>query len=233
METAVPLRQERAVTRQERILDAALDVFAEHGYQRATVDDIASTARTSKGGIYFHFPGKDAIFLALLDRSANLLLARVGERVGAEVDPIAKVDAALQALVRTFGSHRALARLFLVEARGAGPRFHSRMEEVQARFVRFLKQQLDEAVGQGLVRPLDTEIASQAWFGALNQVVTVWALAERPRPLEETYPHLRALLLRSIGLLESAAPSAPAAAQSQAERPADATAPARHPQAPR
>ena len=94
------------MTRQERILDAALDVFAAHGYQQATVDDIASSAQTSKGGIYFHFPGKDAIFLALLDRSASLLLSRVGERVSAEADPIAKVDAALLALVRTFGSHR-------------------------------------------------------------------------------------------------------------------------------
>ena len=130
MEPAVPARQERFVTRQERILDAALDVFAAHGYQQATVDDIASSAQTSKGGIYFHFPGKDAIFLALLDRSAGMLLERVGERVGAETDPIAKVDAALLALVRTFGSHRALARLFLVEARGAGPRFHSRMADV-------------------------------------------------------------------------------------------------------
>ncbi len=195
------VRQERSITRQERILDAALDVFAEQGYQRATVDDIASTARTSKGGIYFHFPGKDAIFLALLDRSASLLLARVGERVAAEPDPIAKVDAALLALVQVFGSHRSLARLFLVEARGAGPKFQSRMADVQARFEAFLKQQLDEAVGQGLVAPFDTEVASQAWFGALHQVVSSWALADHPRPLEDTYPHLRALLLRSIGLL--------------------------------
>ena len=196
----MPPRQERSVTRQERILDAALDVFAANGFQQATVDDIASTAQTSKGGVYFHFPGKDAIFLALLDRSATLLLERVGERVAAESEPIGKVDAALLALVRTFGSHRALARLFLVEARGAGPKFHARLADVQARFMAFLQQQLDEAVGQGLVPPFDTEVASQAWFGALNQVVTSWALAERPRPLEETYPHLRALLLRSIGL---------------------------------
>ena len=203
----MPARQERAVTRQERILDAALDVFAEHGFQQATVDDIASTARTSKGGIYFHFPGKEAIFLALLDRSASLLLARVGERVGAEPDPIAKVNAALLALVQTFGAHRALARLFLVESRGAGPRFHARLADVQSRFVAFLQQQLDDAVSQGLVAPFDTEVASQAWFGALNQVVICWALAELPRPLEETYPHLRALLLRSIGLLDPSAPS--------------------------
>ena len=79
----MPARQERSVTRHEKILDAALDVFAERGYQEATVDEIASSAQTSKGGIYFHFPGKDAIFLALLDRSAGLLLARVGERVAA------------------------------------------------------------------------------------------------------------------------------------------------------
>lgn len=196
----MPARQERSLSRQERILDAALDVFAAAGYQRATVDEIASTAQTSKGGIYFHFPGKDAIFLALLDRSADLLLARVAERVSAEPDPIAKVDAALRSLVDTFGSHRALARLFLVEARGAGPRFHSRLTDVQFRFVAFLQQQLDEAIRLELVPPFDTEVASHAWFGALHQVVTSWALAERPRPLEETYPHLRTLLLRSIGL---------------------------------
>jgi AcrR family transcriptional regulator len=188
------------VTRQERILDAALDVFAEHGYQQATVDEIASTAHTSKGGVYFHFPGKDAIFLTLLDRSADLLLARVGERVAAEPDPIAKVDAALLALVEVFGSHRSLARLFLVESRGAGPRFHVRLAEVQSRFVAFLQRQLEAAVSQRLVPPFDAEVAAQAWFGALNQVVTAWALAEHPRPLEDTYPHLRALLLRSIGL---------------------------------
>jgi len=196
----VPARQERATNRHERILDAALDVFAASGYQQATVDEIASTAQTSKGGIYFHFPGKDAIFLALLDRSADLLLARVAERVSAEPDPIAKVDAGLRSLVDTFGSHRTLARLFLVEARGAGPRFHVRLADIQVRFVAFLQQQLDEAIRQGMVPPFDTEVASHAWFGALHQVVTSWALAARPRPLDETYPHLQSLLLRSIGL---------------------------------
>jgi AcrR family transcriptional regulator len=196
----VPGRQERAIERQERILDAALDVFAARGYQAATVDDVAGAARTSKGGIYFHFPGKDAIFLALLDRSASLLLRRLSDRIAAEADPIAKVDAALRELVQTFGSHRTLARLFLVEALGAGPRFHTRMVEVHQRFVAFLRTQLEEAVAQGLIRPLDTEVASLAWFGALNQVVTSWVLSERPGRLEDAYPSLRSLLLQSIGL---------------------------------
>lgn len=190
--------------RQERILDAALDVFAARGYQAATVDDVAGAAKTSKGGIYFHFPGKDAIFLALLDRSAGLLLKRIGDRLATGTDPIAKVDAALRELIQTFGSHRTLARLFLVEALGAGPRFHTRMVEVHSRFVAFLRVQLDEAVAQGMIQPLDTEVASLAWFGALNQVVTSWVLSERPGRLEDAYPALRSLLLRSVGLVPAA-----------------------------
>ena len=195
--------------RQERILDAALDVFTARGYQDATVDDVASAASTSKGGIYFHFPGKDAIFLALLDRSASLLLSRLRDRIAAEADPIAKVDAALRELVRTFGSHRTLARLFLVEALGAGPRFHARMVEVHQRFVAFLKVQLDDAFSQGLIPPLDTEVASLAWFGALNQIVTSWVLSERPGRLEDAYPALRTLLLQSVELVSAPGGAAP------------------------
>ena len=102
-------------------------------------------------------------------------------------------------LIQTFGSHRTLARLFLVEALGAGPRFHTQMVQVHLRFVAFLQAQLDDAVSQGLIRPLDTQVASLAWFGALNQIVTSWVLAERPGRLEDAYPALRTLLLQSVG----------------------------------
>ncbi|HEV8639024.1 MAG TPA: isochorismate synthase [Chloroflexota bacterium] len=192
--------QERTRVRHERILDAALEVFSSRGYRDASVDDVAVAAATSKGGVYFHFPGKDALFLALLDRSARLLLSRVTESVSSEHDPVAKVDAALLALLRAFASHRRLARLFLVETLGAGPQFHARMVDVHGQFVAFIRRNLDEAVRQGIVQPFDTEIASQAWFGALNQVVTGWVLSDRPDRLEDAYPALRALLLRSVGI---------------------------------
>ena len=55
--TAEPT-QTRARVRQGRILDAALSVFTKRGYREASVDEIAEEAETSKGGVYFHFPGK-------------------------------------------------------------------------------------------------------------------------------------------------------------------------------
>src|SRR5690349_13998992 len=53
---------EQSRSRRERILDAAFHAFATRGYRDTAVDDIAGAAETSKGGIYFHFPTKEAIF---------------------------------------------------------------------------------------------------------------------------------------------------------------------------
>jgi len=51
-----------------RILDAAQRVFLTRGYQSATLDEIAETAPASKPTIYAHFPGKEALFEAVVAR---------------------------------------------------------------------------------------------------------------------------------------------------------------------
>lgn len=51
----------------ERLLAAAVRVFARAGYAAATLDAIAAEAAVTKGGIYFHFRGKEELFFAALD----------------------------------------------------------------------------------------------------------------------------------------------------------------------
>ncbi len=199
---AFTMQQTRAQDRHRRILDAALRVFSRRGYRDASVDEIAGESRTSKGGVYFHFPGKEAIFLALLNRTAARLLEKIDEAMAAHDDPIAKADAALLAVLGTFAKHRALARLFMVEALGAGREFHQRMAETRNEFAAIIQRHLDEAVQQGVIEPVDTEIAGRAWFGALNDVITNWALSGRPERLEDAYAALRPLLMRSVGITE-------------------------------
>ena len=58
-------RAPRTATR-DRILSAALEVFAGKGYHRAIVDDIVRASGTSKGAVYHHFPNKEAVFIALV-----------------------------------------------------------------------------------------------------------------------------------------------------------------------
>jgi AcrR family transcriptional regulator len=194
--------QPRTQRRQQRILDAALRVFSRRGYHDALVDEIADESETSKGGVYFHFPGKRSLFLALLDRTVARLREKIEEAIASEPDPIAKADAALLTFLRTFAKHRPLARLFMVEALGAGREFHRRVLEIHDEFTGIIKYHLDDAIAQGVIAPIDTDAASRAWFGALNEIITHWVLSHQPAPLEDTYAALRPLLMRSVGVNE-------------------------------
>lgn len=193
------MEQARSTTRQKRILEAALEVFSRRGYRDTAVDDIASEASTSKGGVYFHFPNKQAIFFALLDQTARLLHSRAEAAMEAEPDPVRKLDTALLVVLETFAGHRALARLFLVDALGAGREFNRKILELHSEFAAMIERHMDDAVSQGAIPPLDTRVASLAWFGALNEVVTHWALSDQPGRLEDSYPALRDFMLRSVG----------------------------------
>jgi AcrR family transcriptional regulator len=191
---------ERSRRRRETILDAAFHVFSRVGYRDAAVDEIAERAATSKGGLYFHFPTKQALFVELMRTTADKLVDRVDREVAAHSDPIAQADAALRTVLATFSGHRTMARLLIVDALGAGRDFRAEIERLHARFAGLIEGYLDQAVADGIIPPIDTRIASQAWFGALNEVVTRWIVAEKAGPLEDAYPALRRILFRGVGI---------------------------------
>lgn len=77
---------ERRTQTTQRLLDAAAKVFARKGFHAATIDDVATAAGYTKGAVYANFDGKDALFLALLDRHLADQLARVDALIGASSD---------------------------------------------------------------------------------------------------------------------------------------------------
>jgi TetR/AcrR family transcriptional regulator len=73
---ARPARRTRIQHRnRETILEAALEVFSQHGYRGATLDQIAAEAGLSKPNLLYYFPSKEAIHLALLSMLLDSWLA--------------------------------------------------------------------------------------------------------------------------------------------------------------
>jgi AcrR family transcriptional regulator len=194
------LKQERSTRRRERILDAAFTVFSQRGYRQAGVDEVGRQAETSKGGVYFHFPTKESLFLELLRTTADRLVGKVERAIEDVPDPIERADVALGTVLGVFAGHRTMARLFLIDAVGAGAEFQAELQRLHLRFSGLIAEQLDAAVAEGIIPPLDTQVAGMAWFGALNEVVMRWLMDEAHGRLEDTYPTLRAILLRSVGI---------------------------------
>jgi len=193
---------ERTRKRRERILDAAFHVFSRTGYREAAVDDIAREADTSKGGIYFHFPTKESIFVELLDSTADRLMAKVVRTVDAETEAVARAGAAISATLGIFSGHRSMARLLLIDGLGSGAMFRVETLRLHDRFTSLIASYLDGAVAEGAIPPLDTQVAGAVWFGAIHELVVRWLVADHPGPLEDSFPTLRMLLLRSVGVPE-------------------------------
>ena len=183
----------------EKILEAALSVFAQKGYHRAIVDDIVRASGTSKGAVYHHFPNKEALFLALVDEFSSHLATAAAAAIEAQHGALKKVEGALRAALETFARHRQLARILLLEAVSLGPTYEAKRALVHRRFADLIKGYLDEAAAEGSIPPLNTEVATLAWLGAVNEVVIQWLHTARPDLLTEAVPALTRLLLRSIG----------------------------------
>jgi AcrR family transcriptional regulator len=200
-EPAARVGRDKAATR-ERILQAAIEVFGERGYQAASMDEIARRAGSSKGGVYFHFPNKQAIFEALISELVMVLESAVRAAIDQAHGALARVDAALSVAIRTFAAHRGLTRLLLVEANGLGHPFDQEIRAARTVFLGVIESYLAHAVTEGAIGPLDTDVAACVWLGAINEVVVQWLFDESPdpRPLEAVLPALRSALLMSIGV---------------------------------
>ncbi|MET0199452.1 MAG: TetR/AcrR family transcriptional regulator [Rhodococcus fascians] len=103
---------------QRKLLDAALDVFAEAGFLNANISDIVERAGSSTGSLYHHFGGKAELFSALWDRhnSAHLEQVRssvLAERRSGTADPLELFCIGARAFLAGSWQRRDVALVFL------------------------------------------------------------------------------------------------------------------------
>ena len=91
-----------------RILEAALAVFRERGFERSTMREIATAAEVAVGAAYYYFESKDTIVMAFYERSQN----QMRPQIEALLDKSKTLEARLRAIISTkfecFGPNRKL-----------------------------------------------------------------------------------------------------------------------------
>lgn len=74
------IHQRRKAETRNLLVEAGLPLFAEQGFERVTLDEVALAAGFTKGAIYRHFPSKGAFLLALFEQYAAVARAGSGAR---------------------------------------------------------------------------------------------------------------------------------------------------------
>ncbi|MDA1258383.1 MAG: TetR/AcrR family transcriptional regulator [Chloroflexi bacterium] len=186
----------------DRILEAAEDAFADKGYHETLVDEIAGRTSLSKGGFYFHFPSKERLFFAVIDRLADRLVERTDKASVSCESPLAGADAALAEVLTRLGSRRRLAKVLLVQGYSMGSAFEQKRVEVFGRFAAVIQDALDRAVEAHEIAPINTEVVARAWLGAINEIIVNWIYRGTPTPAE-SLPVLRSVLLGGLEHMDS------------------------------
>jgi AcrR family transcriptional regulator len=116
---APPRRRTKGDTR-GRILQAATDEFARHGYDAAGVDRIARRARVNKALIYYYFSNKLGLYHEILRRALAGLVAPLRASVEGPGDAVAKLDRYVATLVAYLDEHPYLPPIMLRELADGG-----------------------------------------------------------------------------------------------------------------
>lgn len=128
-----------AHNQRERLLAAVAEVVAEHGYNKATIAQITTTASVSRRTFYEHFVSKEACFIAAFDAVDEYLVGRIAELVAEQPEWPDQVATALREMLRFFASRPQLARLSMVESAAVGEGMASRRERTAERLVALLE----------------------------------------------------------------------------------------------
>jgi AcrR family transcriptional regulator len=169
--------QQRSLETQERLLEAALAVFAEHGFEGATTREIARRAGVALAALPYHFTTKDALWRAAADR----IFGRLGETIGKRVAGLEGVDlpTRLRLLLREFvrfsAAHPELHRFMIQEGFAKGPRL-SWLVEVHIRpMYEFVRSMFAAAQRDGMVPVGSPEHLHYILIGAAASVYALGA----------------------------------------------------------
>jgi AcrR family transcriptional regulator len=143
------------------ILDAARKVFARHGFEGATVDEIADAAGLAKGTVYLYFPSKREIYLEALRHGISRLVEETRRNVAAAPATEAKVRAFIETRVRYAEENRNLVKIYHSEFGSFGPaHVNKEFRNQYLEQVKLLEGVLEEAAAKGQIRAVRAEAAA-------------------------------------------------------------------------
>jgi len=167
----------RREARHQRLLQAALHLFAELGFHDTSVDEVVAEARTSKSAFYEHFESKEDCFRTLLEHGGGALIAAVHAAVAAGGDHRERMRLGISAFVNACARSAPVARLLLVESIGLAPsiqkvrhRLHSDFAGMVERECRYMKERGDSDLSD-----IDPAVYARVVVGGVNEATT-WFL---------------------------------------------------------
>ena len=183
----------------ELILRAAETEFAERGFARARLEDIAKPVRITRAAIIYHFGDKKALYAAVLEATFKALAERTRAALEADAPPAERVERLIGAWVDYAAERPTLARLFLREVADSPRELTPELRELVDPMFSTVTEGIERGQSEGAFRKVDPGLVVSILAGATLWFVTNAPLlgGEKPRrlPKEQVFSDFRSELI--------------------------------------
>lgn len=183
----------------EQILEAAIAVFSEKGYHKASMDQVAAEAKVSKGAIYYFFKNKNELFLEIITSGFYLLNEELSKIVDSDLDVPQAIYRTVSAYVNLCLDYPRLAMIILSESTdNLDPDLSDSINQLLGQIVDQIISLLDEAEKYMAMRPCRKEILAVSFLGMLSGICIRQIRFEYPYERRDIIDELSDTLLHGI-----------------------------------
>jgi AcrR family transcriptional regulator len=181
------------------ISQVAKEVFAERGYQGATLEDVAQRLGMSKATIYIYYKNKDDLFLHVVEDLVASTLEAITQDAQAPKEPIEKLSGMVYTMISFYERERDFFRIYLHEKHGleVAPKDpHKRtLRDMYIQAVDHLASVLQEGIDAGRIRPMGSRRLAFYLHEMMNTVLVQRIQGKAKTSIDEDVSQLLDLFL--------------------------------------
>ncbi|MEJ5376180.1 MAG: TetR/AcrR family transcriptional regulator [bacterium] len=194
------MARQRHDGKHQKILNAAVKVFAQKGFFNAKVSEIAKEAQVADGTIYLYFKNKDDILIHLFEEEMEKIIQKMEENLRVGSDPLDKLRIFIKTHLGLVESNPAMAEVIQVELRQSNKFMKDYDNRKFHEYLNLLAEIIREGQQQGLIRQnILPSVAKRVIFGALDEMSTYWVFSKRrSKVLEEVTSQVCEILIQGL-----------------------------------
>jgi AcrR family transcriptional regulator len=182
--------------KRERILAAALKLFAREPYQAVTMDRVAEAAGVAKGTLYLYFPSKDALYLGVLSDGLDTAYRTYQASADPKLPVVERLRRSIGVMVEFYDQRRDFLQFYATEEPRLSEARNRIMEGSRERGFNFFASLIEEGIRIGVFTRTDPRLATFAIQGAIRSLLLYYGPG---RPVSEISRELGNMMLRSLG----------------------------------
>lgn len=176
----------RNADKYQRILDAAVAVFAEKGFFVARVADIADRADVADGTVYLYFKSKEEILMTAINTAFDAFMSLARTELKKLANPAERLQRLAFLHLDAFGANRNMAVVFQMELRQSTRFLSEFSHHHMIEYFGLVREAITEGQASGVFRrEMSDKFAANCFFGALDEMVTSWVLSEHDYRLSD------------------------------------------------